>query len=163
MLRDAYYQNCLYSQMDRLPHTRDQWWIYLLLNSRVFYCTYHVDLFSSRVILKKSVTKLPRVEVEEMGPSFDLTVRRTRLASDHLYRESCRKPKAAKVFTRFFLFFQGSYQIFWRSKMGSIHPTLDLKTSASGSLLKLELLSTWLLFLLALSGIVERLEKCWMI
>merc|ERR1712168_11379 len=51
---------------------------------------------SYRVILKKSGLKTPRVELEEIGPSFDFTLRRTHLASDSLYKETLRKPKALK-------------------------------------------------------------------
>lgn len=51
---------------------------------------------SYRVSLKKSGLKIPRVEVEEIGPSFDFTLRRTHLASESLYKECLKKPKAAK-------------------------------------------------------------------
>ena len=47
--------------------------------------------------MKKSGLKTPRVEVEEIGPSFDFTLRRTHLASESLYKECLKKPKAAKV------------------------------------------------------------------
>eukprot|EP00112_Aurelia_sp_Birch-Aquarium-sp1_P002632 Seg1293.6 transcript_id=Seg1293.6/GoldUCD/mRNA.D3Y31 product="Ribosome production factor 2" protein_id=Seg1293.6/GoldUCD/D3Y31 len=52
---------------------------------------------SYRVSLKKSGTRTPRVEINEMGPSIDFVVRRTRLASHDLYKQACRQPKAAKV------------------------------------------------------------------
>ncbi len=56
------------------------------------------DFFlSCRVSLKKSGTKTPRIELDEAGPSVDFIVRRTQLASDHVYKESCRQPKATKV------------------------------------------------------------------
>lgn len=51
---------------------------------------------SYRTLLKKSGLKTPRVEVEEIGPSFDFTVRRTRIAAESLYKDSLRKPKALK-------------------------------------------------------------------
>ena len=51
-----------------------------------------------RILLKKSGTQLPRVELEEMGPSLDLVVRRSHLASEDLLKQACRKPKATKVY-----------------------------------------------------------------
>ncbi|XP_039265006.2 ribosome production factor 2 homolog [Styela clava] len=50
-----------------------------------------------KVNLKKSGTRTPRIELQEMGPNFDFILRRTKLASDDLYKRACRKPKAAKV------------------------------------------------------------------
>lgn len=50
-----------------------------------------------RILLKKSGSQLPRVELEEMGPSLDLIVRRTQLASEDLMKQACKKPKAVKV------------------------------------------------------------------
>jgi len=57
------------------------------------------------VLLKKSGTHVPRIELEEIGPSFDMTVRRTRLASEDLKQESLTIPrtltrKKKKGFTR---------------------------------------------------------------
>jgi len=48
---------------------------------------------SYRVILKKSGTRLPRVELEEIGPSIDWVVRRSHLASDDLYSTACKQVK----------------------------------------------------------------------
>lgn len=45
----------------------------------------------------KSGSSLPRVELEEMGPSLDFIMRRTHLASAEFYKKACRKPKAVKV------------------------------------------------------------------
>ena len=50
-----------------------------------------------RVLLKKSGHPTPRVELDEIGPSLDLVVRRTHLASTDLYKEACKVPKATKV------------------------------------------------------------------
>lgn len=55
--------------------------------------------FSSRVLLKKSGCKIPRIELEDIGPSLDLVMRRTHLASDDLYKLSLKQPKALKVNT----------------------------------------------------------------
>jgi len=52
------------------------------------------------VLLKKSGSRTPRVEVEEMGPSLDLVLRRTHLASDDLMKAATRIPKAVKVCNR---------------------------------------------------------------
>eukprot|EP00033_Pygsuia_biforma_P001348 GCRY01001527.1.p1 GENE.GCRY01001527.1~~GCRY01001527.1.p1 ORF type:complete len:215 (+),score=41.12 GCRY01001527.1:324-968(+) len=46
------------------------------------------------LIFKKSGCKLPRVELEEMGPNFDFTVRRSRLPSTELYKQACKTRKA---------------------------------------------------------------------
>ncbi|KAM8953993.1 ribosome production factor 2 homolog [Pelodytes ibericus] len=49
---------------------------------------------SYKVLLKKSGCRTPRIELEEMGPSFDFVMRRTHLASDDLYKLSMKRPKA---------------------------------------------------------------------
>jgi len=53
-------------------------------------------LRSYRILLRKSGSKTPRIELEEMGPSLDLVMRRTHLASHDLYKRSCKRPLAAK-------------------------------------------------------------------
>ena len=50
-----------------------------------------------RILLKKSGQPTPRVELDEIGPSLDLVIRRTHLASNDLFKEACKVPKAAKV------------------------------------------------------------------
>uniref|UniRef100_A0A4W5N076 Ribosome production factor 2 homolog n=1 Tax=Hucho hucho TaxID=62062 RepID=A0A4W5N076_9TELE len=52
---------------------------------------------SYRSLLKKSGCRTPRIELEEIGPSFDFILRRTHLASDDLYKTAHRQPKALKV------------------------------------------------------------------
>ncbi|KIH56051.1 brix domain protein [Ancylostoma duodenale] len=47
-----------------------------------------------RVLLLKSATNVPRIELLEMGPSIDFKVDRTKLASDSLFKAACKKPKA---------------------------------------------------------------------
>uniref|UniRef100_A0A1B6EHF1 Ribosome production factor 2 homolog n=1 Tax=Cuerna arida TaxID=1464854 RepID=A0A1B6EHF1_9HEMI len=56
-----------------------------------------VYLRSYRVALKKAGGKTPRVELEEIGPSVDFKLRRTKLASDDLFKLACKRPKALKV------------------------------------------------------------------
>ncbi|XP_053316034.1 ribosome production factor 2 homolog [Spea bombifrons] len=53
-----------------------------------------VFMRSYKVLLKKSGCRTPRIELEEMGPSFDFVMRRTHLASDDLYKLSMKRPKA---------------------------------------------------------------------
>ena len=62
-----------------------------------------VHLRSYKILLKKSSTpKIPRVELEEIGPAMDLALRRTHLASDELLKTACKvvknlyKPKKKK-------------------------------------------------------------------
>ena len=47
------------------------------------------------VRFKKSGSKVPHVELANMGPFWDLSLRRTRLASDDLWKLACRQPKAS--------------------------------------------------------------------
>ncbi|XP_046669742.1 ribosome production factor 2 homolog [Homalodisca vitripennis] len=56
-----------------------------------------VYLRSYRVALKKAGGKTPRVELEEIGPSVDFKLRRTKLASDDLFKLACKRPKSLKV------------------------------------------------------------------
>ncbi|XP_002737014.1 ribosome production factor 2 homolog, partial [Saccoglossus kowalevskii] len=56
-----------------------------------------IYLRSYRIILKKSGSRTPRVELEEIGPSLDLVMRRTRLAADDLFKKSMKQPKEAKI------------------------------------------------------------------
>ncbi|XP_021107206.1 ribosome production factor 2 homolog isoform X2 [Heterocephalus glaber] len=51
---------------------------------------------SYKLLLKKSGCRTPRIELEEMGPSLDMVLRRTHLASDDLYKLSMKMPKALK-------------------------------------------------------------------
>ncbi|XP_072018868.1 ribosome production factor 2 homolog [Amphiura filiformis] len=55
-----------------------------------------IHIRSYRGLLKKSGTKIPRVELEEIGPSLDLTMRRTHLASQDLFKRALKIPKALK-------------------------------------------------------------------
>merc|ERR1712087_965897 len=48
---------------------------------------------SYKINLSKSSTKYPRVELEEIGPSLDLVVRRNQMASDDLFKTACKQVK----------------------------------------------------------------------
>ncbi|XP_014478440.1 PREDICTED: ribosome production factor 2 homolog [Dinoponera quadriceps] len=54
-------------------------------------------LRSYRISLKKSDTRIPRIELEEIGPRADLVCRRNKFASEDLFKQACKKPKALKV------------------------------------------------------------------
>jgi len=49
-----------------------------------------VDFRRYAVILKKSGTKLPHVELEDIGPSFEMIIRRTQFASEDLMKEALK-------------------------------------------------------------------------
>uniref|UniRef100_A0A8C6EKZ9 Ribosome production factor 2 homolog n=1 Tax=Microcebus murinus TaxID=30608 RepID=A0A8C6EKZ9_MICMU len=49
--------------------------------------------FRSYKLLKKSGCRTPAIESEEMGPSLDLVMRRTHLASEDLYKLAMKMPK----------------------------------------------------------------------
>eukprot|EP00164_Ancoracysta_twista_P002372 GFYU01003142.1.p1 GENE.GFYU01003142.1~~GFYU01003142.1.p1 ORF type:complete len:304 (-),score=88.45 GFYU01003142.1:55-966(-) len=49
------------------------------------------------ITFMKSGTKFPRVELEEIGPSIDLKLRRTKHASDDVQKESMKQAKGSKV------------------------------------------------------------------
>lgn len=53
--------------------------------------------------MTKSGTKTPHIELEEIGPSADLVIRRNKLASSDLFKRACRTPSAAKVFYLFLI------------------------------------------------------------
>jgi len=49
------------------------------------------------VILKNSGTRVPDVELEEIGPSMDLVLRRNKIGSDDLRTQTLRRPKILTV------------------------------------------------------------------
>ena len=53
-----------------------------------------IKILFCRTELKKSGEKSPRVELVEIGPSYDLIVRRVKLASDDLFTTACIYKKA---------------------------------------------------------------------
>lgn len=52
---------------------------------------------SHKILLKKSGLKTPRIELAEIGPAIDFSIRRTKIASEELYKQASRQPKALKV------------------------------------------------------------------
>ena len=52
------------------------------------------------ILLNKSGSSLPRVEVEEMGPSLEFEVRRSCIASAGDFKKACRQPKVNRVSIR---------------------------------------------------------------
>ena len=58
--------------------------------AKLFLRVYRISLF-------KSTSKLPRVEVKEMGPRLDLILRRTRWADDQRRKLALRQPAELKV------------------------------------------------------------------
>ncbi|KDR23391.1 ribosome production factor 2 homolog isoform X2 [Zootermopsis nevadensis] len=56
-----------------------------------------IYLRSYRIQLKKSGSRIPRTELEEIGPSIDFKVRRTKISSDDLFKLACKRPKELKV------------------------------------------------------------------
>jgi len=66
---------------------------------RVIVCTAHNDTVFFRqyaILMKKSGTKFPRVELEEIGPSMDWKVGRTKSSSAALKAQSMRIPKIVR-------------------------------------------------------------------
>lgn len=52
---------------------------------------------SYKILLKKSGQKTPRIELSEIGPRGDFSIRRTKIASDDLYKHSRKQPKELRV------------------------------------------------------------------
>lgn len=52
---------------------------------------------SHKILLKKSGLKTPRIEITEIGPSMDLAIRRTKIASEDLYKQSRKQPKQLRI------------------------------------------------------------------
>jgi ribosome production factor 2 len=56
-----------------------------------------IHLRCNRIRTLKSGQKLPRVEVEETGPRLDLKLRRTQPASEEMWKEAVKTPRAQLV------------------------------------------------------------------
>lgn len=52
-----------------------------------------VFMRSYKTVFRKSGTKIPNIDLEEIGPSFNFVVRRTKLCSDEIYKNSKKHPK----------------------------------------------------------------------
>ncbi|KAF5284081.1 hypothetical protein FQA39_LY17130 [Lamprigera yunnana] len=57
----------------------------------------NILLRSYKVLFKKSGCRTPRIELEEMGPRIDFTLRRSKLPSEDLMKKACKKPSVLKV------------------------------------------------------------------
>ncbi|XP_067123081.1 ribosome production factor 2 homolog [Centruroides vittatus] len=51
---------------------------------------------SYRIVMKKSGTKTPYIELIEIGPSLDMVLRRNKMASDDLFKLARKQPKVLK-------------------------------------------------------------------
>jgi ribosome production factor 2 len=49
------------------------------------------------VLMKKSGTRVPRIELEEMGPRLDLQLGRVQLPDSDMWKQATRVPKELKV------------------------------------------------------------------
>ena len=50
-----------------------------------------------KVVLKKSGCETPRAELDEIGPSMNLTFRRAKLASQQQFGKACKRPAELKA------------------------------------------------------------------
>ncbi len=55
---------------------------------------------SYKILMRKSsdAPRTPRAELEEIGPSLDLVLRRSHLASDDLYKTACKQVRENDFF-----------------------------------------------------------------
>lgn len=72
---------------------------------------------SYKIALKKSGLKTPRIEVNEIGPSIDFSVRRTKIASEDLYKLSRKQPRQLKMVQK---------KNISRDKLGNTHGRVHL-------------------------------------
>lgn len=69
-----------------------------------------------RVVTKRSGQKLPRIEVEEMGPRIDFRIGRIKEAQDSLWKSALAKPKELKVLKLYHLKKTSSNPSFFQEK-----------------------------------------------
>lgn len=67
---------------------------------------------SYKIQLKKSGLRTPRIELAEIGPSIDFSIRRTKIASEDLYKLARKQPKQLRVTTK---------KNITRDKLGNTH------------------------------------------
>lgn len=79
---------------------------------------------SHKIVLKKSGLKTPRIELNEIGPSIDFTIRRTKIASDDLYKLARKQPKQLKVSTK---------KNISRDRLGNTHGRVHVGNQKLGS------------------------------
>ncbi|EFN83102.1 Brix domain-containing protein 1 [Harpegnathos saltator] len=62
-------------------------------------CEHRICINSFRILLKKSDSDstTPKIDVEEIGPRVDLVCRRNKFASEDLFKQACKMPKAVKI------------------------------------------------------------------
>ncbi|GBP82665.1 Ribosome production factor 2 homolog [Eumeta japonica] len=75
-----------------------------------------IYLRSYRIILKKSGQRTPRIELEEIGPAIDFKLRRTKLASDDLFKQACKVPREVRPVVK-----KNITRDAFGSKLGRIH------------------------------------------
>lgn len=73
---------------------------------------HQLNMFEFRILFKKSGTKNPRVELEEIGPAIDFKLLRTKLASSDLFKNACKQPKELKVGSKKLYTFDFVFQFF---------------------------------------------------
>jgi len=79
---------------------------------------------SYKINLSKSSSKYPRVELEEIGPSLDLVVRRNQMASDDLFKTACKQVKNVRGAKKV----KNHSEDVFGNKMGAIHiPAQEIK------------------------------------
>lgn len=64
-----------------------------------FTCTEDMNILmrSYKIMLKKSGQKTPRIELVEIGPSADFSIRRTKIASEDLFKQARKQPKELRA------------------------------------------------------------------
>merc|ERR1712107_552460 len=83
-----------------------------------------VFLRSYKISLKKSGGRIPRIELEEMGPSIDFSLRRTHLASDDLFKTACKQVKNVRGVKKV----KNISEDVFGTKMGQIHiPSQEIR------------------------------------